>query len=196
MCLTVKHANGIIYAMTKTYITSDLHFSHKRIREFCPDTRGNFTDITHMNEEMIRMWNEIVNPEDLVYILGDVAFCSGSEAARIMARLNGRKILVKGNHDYSTLKDFNFQQSFESIHDYLEINYDGTFVVMMHYPIAEFNRMHRDNSCHFYGHLHQNKSGLEEYRIRNVGFDCTGKIVTLMEDAIADAMTGKIKGHH
>jgi hypothetical protein len=37
---------------------------------------------------------------------------------------------------------------------------------------------------------------LEEYRVRDMGFDATGKIVVSLEDAIADALKGKIKGHH
>lgn len=148
-----------------------------------------------MNSEMIRMWNAIVQPGDLVYILGDVAFCSASDAAKILQSLNGDKILVEGNHDNKSVKDVSFCTSFREIHKYLEVNYNGTKVVMFHYPITEWNQMHR-GSVHFYGHLHQNVSGLEKYRARNAGWDCTGNIVTSMEDLIADALKGEIKGHH
>jgi hypothetical protein len=55
--------------------------------------------------------------------------------------------------------------------------------------------MHR-GSIHFYGHLHQGASGLEQYRARNVGWDCTGNIVTSIDDMIADALNGEIKHHH
>lgn len=58
----------------------------------------------------------------------------------------------------------------------------------------EWNQCHR-GSVHFYGHLHQNASGLENLRARNVGFDYTGKIVWDLNDAIADALTGEIKNH-
>lgn len=179
----------------KTYITSDLHFGHKGIIGFCPDTRGEFKDVDHMNTSMIQTWNKTVDMQDLVYILGDVAFCSAQDAARILTQLNGRKILVQGNHDNKIVKDHSFRNCFEEIHQYLEVNYNGNKLVMFHYPITEWNQMHR-GSVHFYGHLHQNLSGLEKYRARNVGFDCTGKLVTLMEDAIADALTGEIKSHH
>jgi calcineurin-like phosphoesterase family protein len=148
-----------------------------------------------MNSEMIRMWNEKVEPGDLVYILGDVAFCSASDAAKILQSLNGDKILVEGNHDDKSVKDVSFRGSFKEIHKYLEVNYNGTKVVMFHYPITEWNQMHR-GSVHFYGHLHQNVSGLEKYRARNAGWDCTGNIVTLIDDMIADALKGEIKGHH
>ena len=64
----------------KTWITSDLHFGHERIKIFCPKTRERFKDVTHMNETMISEWNAFVQPEDLVYILGDVAFTSTADA--------------------------------------------------------------------------------------------------------------------
>jgi len=47
-----------------------------------------------MNEAMIKEWNDLIEPEDTVYILGDVAFMSGSDAGRTVNRLNGSKILV------------------------------------------------------------------------------------------------------
>lgn len=179
----------------KTWITSDLHFGHANIMKFCPATRGHFKDVSHMNEEMIRMWNESVAPGDLVYILGDVAFCSASDAAKILARLNGDKILIEGNHDRKAVKDVSFQQSFKEIHKYLDISYNSTKVVMFHYPIMEWDQMHR-GAVHFYGHLHQNASGLEQYRARNAGFDCTGNVVTRMDDLVKDALKGEIRSHH
>lgn len=180
----------------KTYVTSDLHLGHKNIQKFCPATRGHYEDVDHMNEEMVREWNEVVNPEDLVYILGDVAFMSGDKAAAFLRRMNGRKILIEGNHDRKQLKDKNFRECFEEIHKYLDINYDGRKVVMFHYPIhLEWDQAHR-GSIHFHGHLHGKPSGLEEYRIRDMGYDATGQIVMRMEDAIEDARKGKIPDHH
>lgn len=179
----------------KTFVTSDLHFGHKRIMEFCPVTRGHYRDITHMNTDMIARWNDVVDTGDLVYILGDVAFCSAPDAAKIFNQLNGSKILVAGNHDRKALKDYSFRSAFTSIHDYLEVRYNGTKIVMFHYPIAEFNEQHR-GAVHFHGHLHQHESGLENFRVRNVGFDYTGNIVWNIEDAINDALKGEIKKHH
>lgn len=178
----------------KTWIGSDFHWGHKNIMNFCPATRAHYRDVDHMNRDMIEQWNNLVEPEDLVYMLGDIAFMNGFEASKIVNSLNGRKILIKGNHDNKTIKDFHFRNSFEEIHDYLEIHYNGVKVCMFHYPIAEFNSQHR-GAVHFHGHLHQNPSGLEHYRVRNVGWDCTGRILSTMEQMIADALKGAIKGH-
>jgi calcineurin-like phosphoesterase family protein len=180
----------------KTYITSDLHWGHKNIMNFCPVSRARFrNDVDYMNQAMVQEWNDLIEPEDLVYILGDVAFLPAPKAIEYMRRLNGRKILVQGNHDRKLLQDAGFRGCFEEIHHYLDINYNGTKCVMLHYPIAEWDQMHR-GAVHFHGHLHGGVSGMEQYRCRDMGIDATGVIAVLMEDAIRDAMRGEIKGHH
>lgn len=179
----------------KTFITSDTHFGHKNIIKFCPNTRGHFLDTNHMELEMIRMWNEIVSQDDIVYMLGDVAFMQPAEAVGVLNRLNGFKILIEGNHDKKLLRHPGFHSCFREVHKYLTIDYNGIRVVMFHFPILEWDQMHY-GSVHFYGHVHQNLSGLEQYRARNVGFDSTGKIVWLLDDAIADALKGDIKSRY
>jgi calcineurin-like phosphoesterase family protein len=180
----------------KTWITSDLHFGHKNIMKFCPVTRARFKDdLGYMNNAMVEEWNAKVDIEDLVYILGDVAFMSGSEAGRTMQRLNGVKILVEGNHDRKTLMDATFRNCFVEVHKYLDITYNGHKIVMFHYPIAEWDQMHR-GALHFHGHLHGGTTGMEKYRCMDVGMDSTGEIVVSMEYAIGRIKDNEIKGHH
>jgi len=180
----------------KTWITSDLHFGHKNIMSFCPQTRARFNnDVAYMNNAMVEEWNYKVQPEDTVYILGDVAFMSGSDAGRMIKRLNGTKILIEGNHDKKTLNDVTFRSAFKEIHKYLDIKYDGHKIVMFHYPISEWDQMHR-GALHFHGHLHGGVSGLENYRAMDVGMDSTGEIVISMERAIRLIKDKEIKGHH
>jgi len=180
----------------KTWITSDLHFGHKNIMSFCPVTRARFnSDVSYMNNAMVLEWNEKVQPGDLVYILGDVAFMSGSDAGKVMNRLNGDKILIEGNHDRKTLMDATFRNAFKEVHSYLSVNYDGHKCVMFHYPIAEWDQMHR-GALHFHGHLHGGASGLEKYRAMDVGMDSTGEIVISMDRAIRLIKDNVIKGHH
>ena len=116
-----------------TWVTSDLHFGHKNIMTFCPEARSRFKlDLDYMNETMVKEWNEMIEPEDTVYILGDVAFLPAPKATSFMRRLNGRKILVEGNHDRKLLQDPEFRAEFAEVHKYLDINYNGTKVVMFH----------------------------------------------------------------
>ena len=183
-----------IECMTNEFITSDLHFGHKNILKFCPKTRP-FHSVDEMDEFMIKEWNRIVPGDGTVYILGDVSYREPIHTAKIFGRLNGKKILIRGNHDDKALKSSFFTECFEEIHSYLEITRNKTKIIMFHYPICEWNAMHR-GSVHFYGHLHGSRSGLEEFRAVDVGMDATGKVVTRLEDALNHALTGKIKPHH
>jgi len=133
-----------------------------------------------MNEAMIKEWNDLIEPEDTVYILGDVAFMSGSDAGRTVNR---------------SLQDATFRNAFKEVHKYLDVTYDGHKIVMFHYPISEWDQMHR-GSLHFFGHVHGGDSGMEKYRCRDVGMDATGMIAVSMEWAIANVKNNEIKGHH
>lgn len=79
-----------------TFFTSDTHFGHARILEL---SNRPFKDVQHMNEMLIANWNSVVSPTDRVYHLGDVALGTFEESMKCVARLNGYKILVMGNHD-------------------------------------------------------------------------------------------------
>ena len=166
----------------KTWVTSDLHFGHANIIKFCPANRGHYSDVSHMNEDMIMKWNAVVSTRDLTYILGDVAFCSASDAAKILNRLNGAKILVEGNHDRKSVKDHSFRSAFKEIHPYLEISYNGTKIVMFHYPIYDHNGAGR-KSIMLHGHRHGNPTGIPG-KVMDVGFDATGEIVTSMDSVL------------
>lgn len=180
----------------KTWIGSDFHWGHKNIMSFCPETRARFrNDVAYMNEAMVSEWNAKVSEEDLVYILGDVAFLPAQKAAEYMNRCNGRKILVQGNHDRKTLNDPTFRKCFEEVHHYLDINYAGHKIVMSHFPFLEWDQMHR-GSLMFYGHLHGGATGMEKYRCMDVGMDSTGEIVVSMDYAINRIKNNEIKRHH
>ena len=180
----------------KDFITSDIHFGHKNIMSFCPVTRARFkNDVNFMNEEIIREWNEVVQPEDHTYILGDVAFCNAATATAYMKRLNGTKTLVVGNHDVKLIRDTGFHSCFVEVRDYMRIVHNGTVVTMFHYPIAEWDQMHR-GAVHLHGHLHGGKSGLEGSRALDVGMDSTGKVVSSLDETVAFALRGVIRSHH
>ena len=179
----------------KTFITSDLHFFHGNIIKYCPETRGRFKDATEMNEYMIHEWNNTVAPDDQVFILGDFAFCKPEPAVKLLDRLNGGKILIEGNHDVKLAKDSQFRSRFIGIHKYYKYRHGRHTVIMFHYPILEWENCHH-GSVHFHGHVHGKKTGREHLRIRDVGFDATGNVVTDFETILADALTGEIGEHH
>ena len=176
-----------------TWVTADLHFDHANILKYNPDTRP-FVDASDMNEKMVRQWNEIVNYDDLTYILGDVAFCNATKAAALMNRLNGKKILIQGNHDFKLVKESVFTDCFEEIHMYHEMVFEKTKVCMFHYPILDHNQAGH-GSVMLHGHRHGNPHGLPG-RIMDVGMDATGNIVSNLSEVIKTLLKKSMQGHH
>ena len=81
----------------KTFVISDTHFSHRNIIEYCSRP---FPLVQEMDETMIRNWNNVVSDDDLVYHVGDFGLTRHySYLINIMRRLNGKIILLRGNHD-------------------------------------------------------------------------------------------------
>lgn len=178
------------------YVTSDIHFGHKNIMSFCPVSRAfGQGDVVRMDEEIIRRWNIVVCPEDHTYILGDFAFCNSEKAISHLQRLNGKKTLIVGNHDAKLVKNQDFRNQFITLYDYHAIQINEVKVIMFHYPIAEWDQMHR-GAVHFHGHLHGGVSGMEAYRCLDVGMDNHDCYPIRIEDAISQALKGKIKSHH
>jgi calcineurin-like phosphoesterase family protein len=175
------------------WVTSDLHLGHKNIIKFCPITRGRFTDEAHMTAEIVKEWNEKVQPGDLVYILGDVAFMNAAKAASVLDSMNGDKILIEGNHDQKAVENASFRSAFKEIHKYLEIKHNGHLICMFHYPIFDHNQAGR-GSIMLHGHRHGNPHNLPG-RIMDVGFDATGNLVTNLDD-IVEKLTKVDPMHH
>lgn len=181
------------------WVTSDIHFHHANILKFNPETRQH-SSIEAMNEFLIQDWNSKVAPfSDTVYILGDFCFGNVEKAVSILKRLNGRKILVQGNHDEKLVQDKRFRDEFESIHVYHEISYNGAKVCMMHYPILSWNRAHK-GSYMLHGHLHGSGyvCDMSKYRIADVGVDaiCKGSSVILLDQVLDFLKDKKDLDHH
>lgn len=78
------------------YFTSDLHLCHDK--DFVWQVRG-FESIDEMNAEIIRRWNERVMPDDNVYVLGDLTLGNIDAGIALIATLNGKLHIMRGNHD-------------------------------------------------------------------------------------------------
>ena len=133
----------------KNFYISDLHFGHANVLAY--DGRP-WVDIAKHDEALIDNWNSTVSNIDTVYILGDVIWAKEKEWPAIICKLNGKKVLVRGNHDPSQFSAVT-KNLFEDIKDYKEIKDDGRNVVLSHYPIPCFNK-HFYGEYHLYGHVH------------------------------------------
>ena len=113
------------------FIVSDLHLGHDK--PFIYGARG-FENVEDMNEAIIRKWNEIVDEEDDVYVLGDLVM--GPETnLQMLRRLKGRLHIVRGNHDTDTR--WNFYQELPNVVEVdncIYFSYDGYKFYLSHYP--------------------------------------------------------------
>ena len=155
------------------YVTSDLHFGHNNIcgPEGFVDTRKHFESTADMNEAIIEAWNSVVTVEDTVYHLGDLSMnLSRQDLLKLIERLNGKLILIKGNHDSNKLLNWLEEHADGKI----EVKRMGDIVkrnkvsyLLTHYPqgIGERSRRIR-NLC---GHIHDQVA--DEANVLNVGVD-------------------------
>ena len=74
--------------MSNTFFTSDIHFSHKNIIKFCPNTRP-WQNEDEMNQAIIEYWQKTVGEQDNVWILGDACGCSSANYRAQVGSLHG-----------------------------------------------------------------------------------------------------------
>jgi calcineurin-like phosphoesterase family protein len=110
-----------------------------------------------MHHTLINNWNACVSKKDEIYILGDLIHKGdGEDANKLLKKLNGKKYLIRGNHDgYVDEKAFD-QSYFEWIKDYYVLRYDHQKFVLFHYPILEWDGFF-GGSIHLHGHVHNSR---------------------------------------
>lgn len=127
------------------FYTADLHFHYK---PFLPGRP--FASVEEMDEAMIRLWNETVTDRDTVYVVGDVGYNGGYVPGDALGRLQGRKHLIRGNHDTGFENAQKLFDYFETVTDFNEIDDGETHILLCHYPI-----LYRKRGYMIHDHLHQ-----------------------------------------
>lgn len=159
-----------------TFFTADTHFGHANIILYCDrpfidrgdrqillahrqagetppsELKQRLEAATHlMNEEMVRRWNETVGPEDDVWHLGDFCNSKRTLASDWLRRLNGRKHLIRGNHDpvetYGA-RGWAFSEC------YAELRLNKTDLVLFHYAMRVWNGSFGGKALQLFGHSH------------------------------------------
>ena len=95
--------------MSKTFLISDTHFGHSNILTFKTEDGSpvrKFDSVLEMDTYIMENWNRVVGEDDKVYHLGDVCMSNFTHMKRIFDYLNGRKVLIKGNHDNHKLSQY------------------------------------------------------------------------------------------
>ena len=137
----------------KRWLIADTHFSHTNIIRYC---NRPFNNVEEMNETLIKRWNSVVGKDDVVYHLGDVAFKTG-EIKDITDKLNGRKVLIMGNHDTKT-PEYYLKNGFAWVSKKPIMIEPG--VILMHEPISK--EFIVPNYLYFFGHVHDKMCELDK----------------------------------
>lgn len=144
----------------RTFVTSDQHLGHKLLA----DVRG-FSSISEMDKHIIEQHNAVVDPRDRVYFLGDVVM--NRKNLHLIESLNGRKVLIKGNHDIFKLKDY--LPYFDDIRAYRVFSEHG--VILSHIPVHP-RQLEGRFKFNVHGHTHSNvvldPNGVPDCRYKNV----------------------------
>lgn len=165
----------LIEEMKHIWFIADIHAHHPKIVDICnrpvpipekeiahiPKEQRNIgtpeykriLDKIH-NEWLLReVYNKYIERKDEVYIIGDLSLGKRRDAELWVARMNGNKHFIEGNHDknvkhlgnwteHTQIKDFTFSRGKMNIH-----------IVLCHYPFLSWNRKVH-GSWHLFGHVH------------------------------------------
>jgi len=151
----------------KTFLIADTHFGHPAIVRFTrPDGSKlrPWDNIQEHDEALIDNWNKVVGVNDKVYHLGDVGFKNATTLLYLLSRLNGTKVLIKGNHD--VLKLSQYAQAFKDVRAYHKLDK----FLLAHIPIHPDSLGRWGGQVH--GHTHANS--LEDKRYLNVSCEQIG----------------------
>lgn len=173
--------------MTKTWVTADTHFGHAGVCKFeredgSPLRPWNNPD--EMDDALVENWNSVVKDRDRVYLLGDVVI--NRRCLPTLSRLNGRIVLIKGNHDIFRLKDY--LPYFDDIRAYVvgHTKEKKHKYILSHIPIHEESLGRFGINIH--GHLHYRE--VEDPRYVCVSVERTNFTPIELEQALDEAIRG------
>ncbi len=180
------------------HYTADLHFFHRS--PYIVERRG-FTDVINMHQYIGYKWNQYVQPDDRVFIVGDVALPKAAdidELNDILSKLNGEKFLIKGNHDNEKLLK-KIGHNFTWIKDrytHKEKDDGNTQRLFLdHYPMVTWERANY-GAWQLHGHCHGSLTVGLSTRL-DVGWDVWGRPITFQD--IKEAMKDRkyvVVDHH
>jgi len=146
------------------YIISDTHFDHNNIIDY---EKRPFDSVNKMNNYMINEWNDIVNDDDVVIHIGDVAMAKQDRVEEIISKLNGNLLFIKGNHD--DMSEYNFP------YPYVEST------ILQHKGYRYYCCHRKENipdywkHWNFVGHTHSKESFINyKDKLINLSVECIG----------------------
>lgn len=175
--------------VTDIWITTDPHFMHGKF--FLYGERG-FNTPEEMCEQIVKNWNSVVKPNDIVYLLGDVILNDIDKGIEYLKQLNGNIHIVRGNHDTN-----------QKIEKYLEcpnvvsvswgemIKHKKRMIFLSHAPTIYRTMDDNENKqgiINIHGHTHQKTNFLYEDNpyVYHAGMDSHNLTPILIDDIIKE----------
>lgn len=182
------------------YFTADLHFGHANIIRYCdrpfPDEPAGVDAMDHW---LLDHWNEVVDPTDEIWVLGDLAMGRLDRSLELAAQLAGDKHLVVGNHDrpfHGKHVDRYEAAGFTLHHGQVDLTLEGDRpVAACHFPYEGDSgdvdrhlddRPTDDGRWLLHGHVHE--KWRQRGRMINVGVDAWAG-TPVDESTLADLIT-------
>lgn len=142
----------IDYSKQKVFFTSDTHFNHKAIIEYC---HRPFESVEQMNEILLKNWNNTVPEDGIVFHCGDFALGGALAWKEILPKLNGEIHLILGNHDAKNFRE-NYREFFASVQEQLTIDLGKKRLILTHFPLLCYHGTWGTemNIWNIHGHVH------------------------------------------
>lgn len=151
----------------KQWLIGCTHFGHENIIRLA---KRPFETLHEMNSTLTDNWNKTVGHDDVVYHLGDFAYRGKTPPVDYLNKLNGKIVLIKGNHDQNGWGE-----------DLVTL-YGKQRIVLCHYPIEEWDGWW-NGSYHFHCHTHKHEFKSAERR-GNVTVEAINYTPIRLEEAI------------
>ena len=169
------------------FLTSDLHLCHSR--EFIYGPRG-FTNVKDHDETIVHNWNNVVSPEDDVYILGDLMLNDNENGIKLLKQLNGRKHIILGNHDTAIRERLYLEENIcvEPPKWADILHYKGYHFYLSHFPAMTGNlekESLKQVTINLFGHTHQKEKFYQDIPFMfHVGLDSNNNTPVLLDNII------------
>lgn len=167
------------------WITSDFHFGHEK--DFLWQPRGFISWEDHA-ESVIKNYNEVVDEDDEIYILGDCVLKNDDFGIECLKQLKGHKYLAVGNHD-SNLRINKYEEAnvFEKIEYGYRLKHGKYSIWLQHYPAMMGNYKDKSPTICLAGHTHSpDKFQNMVNGCYNIALDAHNCYPVGLEEALAD----------
>ena len=161
------------------YLIADLHLNHRNIIRYC---NRPFDSVEEMNRTIIDNWNRVVNDDDLVYVVGDLAF-GKDKTQHWVDKLKGNVFLILGNHDRGVINIPHAEK--------LILEYKGYEFLLVHNPHGVDNW----SGWRISGHTHNNDTKNYPFinpdkKTINVGIELTGYMPVSLDFLVSKIREG------